>query len=559
MHDGSETPPAEGVLPHMHAWLGRFGIRGRLAALVGVIAVLALACVGVAAARMLLILSQAHQARSAPHYALVESKANAGWLLDDDQSNAFAAVSSLRDPTGLMPGINPPETQKQFLAFLWGQVRQGHKEAATSLRWLAKFAPTASIRAEAVRAQHALAGYNHWTIKFHQQAGAGQVKAAVYTITVSNAAISNVLQNELDTMSQALTGRAARLNSTLNASVTNSLVVLVVTMLVVLVVVLVLARWLLRSITKPLERITRAAEKLSAGDVDVVLDIQSRDEIGKMAQAFQGLVQYRLEMAAAAREIAAGNLAVSIEPKSERDELGIAFAEMRRRIAELLGEISASSRSVNDASQRIAQNGTRAGMAVGEIAHAVSSVAQGAEVQVRSLAQARQVTDEVANASQLSAAEAQETAAAARQTRVAAEEGAAAVERVTEVMRAVQGSSTAITRTIHELGATSQEIGGIVDTITAVTKQTNLLALNAAIEAARAGEQGRGFAVVADHVRELAEQSHQAAATIAGLVAQIQAETGTAVQVVVEGARQTEEGVATVEQARRHSSESTRA
>jgi methyl-accepting chemotaxis protein len=51
-------------------------------------------------------------------------------------------------------------------------------------------------------------------------------------------------------------------------------------------------------------------------------------------------------------------------------------------------------------------------------------------------------------------------------------------------------------------------------------------------------------------VRELAEQSRQAAETIGGLIAQIQSETGTAVEVVADGARRTEEGVATVEQAR---------
>src|SRR3712207_9493194 len=68
-----------------------------------------------------------------------------------------------------------------------------------------------------------------------------------------------------------------------------------------------------------------------------------------------------------------------------------------------------------------------------------------------------------------------------------------------------------------------------------IAEQTNLLALNAAIEAARAGEQGRGFAVVAEEVRKLAEESQEAAASIAALVDEIQAENVQAVGVVEVG------------------------
>ena len=130
-----------------------------------------------------------------------------------------------------------------------------------------------------------------------------------------------------------------------------------------------------------------------------------------------------------------------------------------------------------------------------------------------------------------------------------AQEGIDAAGTATAAMDAVRTATQEATEVIRTLGTRSEQIGGIVATITGIAEQTNLLALNAAIEAARAGDQGKGFAVVADEVRKLAEESQKAAGTIAELIAEIQAETARAVDVVEEGARRTDDGVAIVAQA----------
>ena len=226
------------------------------------------------------------------------------------------------------------------------------------------------------------------------------------------------------------------------------------------------------------------------------------------------------------------------------------YNESRAKVVTMLDEISRSSETLSSATTEMAQTSEEQGRAIEEIATAINTVAAGAEQQVRSVDDARRITDELAEASRVSAESADETARAAAQARELAREGVGAADGATAAMQAVRDSSAEVNQVIRLLGEKSGQIGGIVETITGIAAQTNLLALNAAIEAARAGEHGRGFAVVAEEVRHLAEESQEAAATISGLIEQIQQETNRAVEVVDLGVTQTAEGVSTVEQTR---------
>jgi methyl-accepting chemotaxis protein len=311
-------------------------------------------------------------------------------------------------------------------------------------------------------------------------------------------------------------------------------------MLIIGIVALVLAALigflLARGIRKPTKQMLAAAKGLAEGDVNQEIALRSRDELGQMADAFRGVVDYQRDLAGAARRVADGDLTVEVEPKGERDELGTAFQTMVNNVREVVGRMSQTATALTEASQQMANTSEEAGRAVGEIAHAVGEVAQGAERQVRTVDGAR--------------VSAEETAIAAQEAREIADQGARTSVEATNAMAAVNESTGQVTEAIQSLSAKSDEIGGIVSTIGGIAEQTNLLALNAAIEAARAGEQGRGFAVVAEEVRKLAEESQRAAGTISSLIEQIQAETARTVELVSESAERSSEGSVTVEQAR---------
>jgi len=335
--------------------------------------------------------------------------------------------------------------------------------------------------------------------------------------------------------------------ATLQSSATRTSIVLGV---LALLAAVGLAVGLGRHLGRRLRAVSLAAEALAQGDVDHQLSVSGRDEVGRTAGALASMVEHLRSLAGAADRVAAGDLTVDVQPRSERDRLGAAFAGLVAELRAAVTQMSRSATSVAGASELVASSSADAGRAVEEIARALGDVAAGAERQVRSVTSARATTEQVAGATSASAHDAQETSRAADEARAAAGVGAETVARATEAMAAVRDASAEAGQAIRDLGSKSQRIGGIVDTITAIAEQTNLLALNAAIEAARAGEQGRGFAVVAEEVRKLAEQSQAAAKSISTLVSEIRSETDRTVAVVEAGAERGELGASTVAEAR---------
>ncbi len=232
--------------------------------------------------------------------------------------------------------------------------------------------------------------------------------------------------------------------------------------IVIQVVLYLLIGWLIGKVTSATRELQEAMQTMNIdGDLSKRVAVRSEDEIGKTAQAFNGLVD--------------------------------GIANIIRQVLDNAAKVSSSATQLSASSSKIAQSShvqseaaASTAAAVEQITVSISSVAANAE-DVRKLSEN-----------------------SLRQTQQGNQDATAMIGEIRRVQEAVNQ----IAVSVKEYVDNTRAITGMTQQVKDIADQTNLLALNVAIEAARAGEQGRSFAMVADEVRKLAEKSARSASEI---------------------------------------------
>jgi len=257
------------------------------------------------------------------------------------------------------------------------------------------------------------------------------------------------------------------------------------------VIGIALALLMERVIAGPLRELSRAADRVAAGDLTVNVPEDKRaDEVGTLVRAFRAMVE--------------------------------SLRRLTRDIHEGVGVLASSSSEILATTTQVASSAAETAAAVSEATATVEEVKQTAQVATEKTKYVSESAQKVAQVSH---------------------SGKKSVEETVQGMQRIQEQMESIAESIVRLSEQSQAIGEIIATVNDLADQSNLLAVNAAIEAAKAGEQGKGFAVVAQEIKSLAEQSRQATAQVRTILSDIQKATSAAVMAAEQGSKAVEAGV----------------
>lgn len=302
-------------------------------------------------------------------------------------------------------------------------------------------------------------------------------------LTITNGAILTEAKMMIDYQNKKLgEARAAT-----NDAIAFTKMIAIISVVVSILIGIFLMMMIKRTITRPLQQVTKAVEIVSNGDLSQEdINYKSKDEIGILTTSVNTMKE---------------NLRRLIQNIQSNAEHLSAAAE----------ELSASTEEVTATNENISSQ--------------VATTSKVTEGSAKAANESAIATDETAQGVHRIAEAVQTLNHASTNARGISTNGVSILGQAKSQMDVISNSTSLVNQLVDKLAKQTEEIEKITGVITEITDQTNLLALNASIEAARAGEHGKGFAVVAEEVSKLADQSKESANLIVALTQEIKVDT----------------------------------
>ncbi|SFU92155.1 methyl-accepting chemotaxis protein [Butyrivibrio sp. INlla21] len=273
-------------------------------------------------------------------------------------------------------------------------------------------------------------------------------------------------------------------------------------------------RALTGSILGPIESISKAADDMANGKIEIKIPSESDDELGKLANDITYSTDVIEEIVKDITETLGRMSTGDFSCGSKNEKLYIGdYAAIKKALGNIAETLSSTLQEVKNSSSQVSQGAINMSQGANDLAEGSTDQAAAVEELTASVNSVTEQTRQLATV-------AEKSKRMATEVRDNAETSAAKMHLVTDAMTRITEASA--------------EIEQVTNSIEAIASQTSLLALNASIEAARAGETGKGFAVVADQIGQLADQSSEAAKNTHQLIADTMDEISNGNAVVAE-------------------------
>ncbi len=122
----------------------------------------------------------------------------------------------------------------------------------------------------------------------------------------------------------------------LNKSTSNNFILIIIVVLISVSIVGLWGFWLVNGLSRRLNNLTDCAGKIALGDVSVTVAQSGNDEISKVAESFQNIVEAQRAKVDAMENLSNGNISVSIPILSNEDKLGKSMSLLRDKLNDVI-------------------------------------------------------------------------------------------------------------------------------------------------------------------------------------------------------------------------------
>ena len=322
-------------------------------------------------------------------------------------------------------------------------------------------------------------------------------EAQSYVFGDSYEKVVKEINSSTDTCIKNIQSRMSATKNIYNIAMYISMILFIVSFIAIVLRIRTTVAFSKKELLTPIVKVSDQLKELAGGHFVNNMDLVEDDsEVGNMVGAInfmnRNFTNMITELSAVLEKMGQGNYNVELTQEYVGE-----FEKIKDSMIKIITDTKETLKGIQNVAHEI-------GSGSEQLAQAATDLAEGSTVQASKISETTAMIDSMAGSIESKAKEAEETAQISKEAAKVVHNGNIKMQELKEA--------------ISRISDCSKEIHSIIEVIEDIAGQTNLLSLNASIEAARAGEAGRGFAVVAEQVKNLAEQSTQAAGETTRLI-----------------------------------------